>query len=149
MKSLRVFLLVGLAVLATGCGEKKLTCTKTDTKGGKEVKATIVVKAKDDKISYMKQTAVNEVDSSSLDTSLKAGELISEQFKEIDGMSMEYKKVDDTHLEMTMEIDYAKIKVEQLREKLGDTFDEEDFLKEKDMTLDQFKEENLDGFECK
>ena len=149
MKSLRVFLLVGLAILATGCGEKKLTCTKTDTEDGKEVKTTIVVKAKDDKISYMKQTAMNEMDSASLDTSIQAGELISEQFKGIDGMSMEYKKVDDTHLEMTMEIDYAKIKVEQLREKLGDTFDEEDFLKEKDMTLDQFKEENLDGFECK
>ena len=136
-------------MLATGCGEKKLTCTKTDTEDGKEVKTTMVVKAKDDKISYIKQTAVNEMDSESLEASIKAGELISEQFKEIDGMSMTYKKVDDTHLEMTMEVDYGKLKVEQLREKLGDTFDEEDFLKEKDMTLDQFKEENLDGFECK
>ena len=46
-------------------------------------------------------------------------------------------------------VDYDKIDVEQAKEKLGDMFDSEDFLAEKDITVEQFKEKNLDGYECK
>lgn len=128
---------------------KTMICTKTETEDGMKTESTATITYKDNKILVVEQTEVTEMDKEMVDMSYNFGKEMAKEFSKVDGMEFTYEKVNDTTLKSTMKTDYTKLNVENLKEALGSSFDEEDFNKSKNMTLDEFQKEELEGYTCK
>lgn len=158
-KIISLFMALGLIVSLSGCGKKEtkedkdttktLTCTKTTEEDGMKSDNKVVVTYNDEKILTVEETETSVMDKSLLDMSYNFGTKMAEGFNKVDGMEMTYEKVNDTTLKSVIKMDYTKLKAENMKEALGDGFDEEDFNKSIKMNIDEFKKEELEGYTCK
>ena len=76
------------------------------------------------------------------------GETFSSAFNEIDGMDMKYSKESETSIKLTMSVDFAKLDMDKLKEAFGSDLTDESFYSAKDKTVEEFKNENLEGYTC-
>ena len=147
-----------LIALISGCGkdgislskEKELTCTNTTTdEDGYKNEDKMVVTYKDNKVVKVTETNVTETDPSMLDMTYSFTSAFAESFNKVDGMNITYSKEGNNKLKFVMIVDYDKIDVDSLKNTLGDLYDEDNFYNKKDITIDEFKENNLKDYTCK
>lgn len=141
---------IGVMLFTTGCEKTKtLNCTKTETDDeGYKTTETIVVTSKNDKVSKVEQTSIQEMEADLVDSTISFGETFSSAFNEIDGMDMKYSKESETSIKLTMNVDFAKLDMDKLKEAFGSDLTDESFYSAKDMTVEEFKKENLEGYTC-
>ncbi len=126
-----------------------IVCTKESEEDGVKQTDTFEITSKDNIVKKVTNSTVSQVEEGFLDLAVSMSQKIIESFNEVDGMDASISKAGNDSYKISLTVDYDKIDVEQAKEKLGDMFDSEDFLAEKDITVEQFKEKNLDGYECK
>ena len=137
-------------LFTTGCEKTNtLNCTKTETDDdGYKTTETIVVTSKNDKVSKVEQTSIQEMEADLVDSTISFGETFSSAFNEIDGMDMKYSKESETSIKLTMSVDFAKLDMDKLKEAFGNDLTDDSFYSSKDMTVEEFKKENLEGYTC-
>lgn len=158
------FLIVGVLFISTACGKEEsndgkkdgkyetLTCTLSETdEAGMKTETSAVVKynGSDKKVVSIDQTVTTEVNPQIADLTVNLTSAVAEAFNKIDGMSMKVTKENDTTIKSVTSIDYTKINVENMKETLGDMFDEENAMYTKDVTIDSLKDTALKGYTCK
>ena len=140
-----------LALLTTGCegNQKTLTCTKETVEDNLKTSEEIKVSYQKENIIKISQTTIEEMDPDLIETTISFGENFTSTFKDIDGFDVNYTKESNNSVKYQMTIDYQKLDINQLKEKFGDDWDEEEFLKAKEMNIEDFKKEQLEGYTCK
>ena len=168
-----VFLSILLCVVLVGCGNsnknandggssnnggglinsnKTMTCTKEEVdEDGYRSNETVIVTYNSSKVLSSNTTYITETDPESIDFVYGLSVSFSTKFSELDGIKVNYTKVDDNKIKMTMDIEYDKINPEQIKETLGDLYDEDEgrMYAKKDYTIDEFKADNLKDYDCK
>ena len=66
----------------------------------------------------------------------------------IDGITASYTKESDNQIKMVMKIEYDKLDPDQIKETLGDLYNEEDYYSERDYTIEEFRNKFLEEYEC-
>lgn len=159
------FILLLCVFMLTGCfsktqssgnkvitGKRTMTCTKEEIDDdGYKSNETIVVTYNSTKVLKASATNITETDPEYIELQLNFGNEFAKKINSVDGMEMKYEKFEDNKIKATWEIDYERIDPEQLKEELGDWLDEgsEELYSSKNMTIEEFKEENMEGYTCK
>jgi len=128
-----------------------LTCKKSGTtdSGDKETSDMEIV-YKDNKVIKVKETNITEMkDTTMVDFTISFGQLFATALNEMNGLEVKYSKENETTVKYIMSVDYEKIDIEALKTMLGDAFDENSYFSEKNITLEQFKKDNLAEYDCK
>lgn len=149
-KNVILMFVIGVMLFTTGCEKTNtLNCTKTETdEEGYKITETMVVTAKNDKISKVEQTSIQEMEKDLVDSTISLGQTFSSTFNEIDGMNMTYSKESETSIKMTISVDFSKLDVNKLKEKFGSDFTDDSFYSSNNKSLEEFKNENLEGYTC-
>lgn len=129
----------------------KLTCTRTENdEDGYETSYEMVVNYKNDKVTVVEETSIAKMDKDVLEMSYSFTSLFAEAFNNIEGMDVTYSKEGEDTLKSTVKVDYSKVDVNQIKEVLGNSFDDTDaFYKNTNTSLEDFKKENLTNYTCK
>lgn len=163
-----IFSVLSLIIFIAGCDETTnkvsknekngtLVCTKNTTdEDGFTTDETMTIEYKNNIVKNVNDSSVIQTDSEYIDFTISIGQALAEQFNSIDGMSYQFSKKDDSHINAVINVDYDKIDVDKLKE-LASEFDDEESnsnnfissIKNKNLTLDEFKSQNLDGYSCK
>lgn len=174
MKKIATFLLTLMVCFClTGCGEKNnentnnnnngnnnnttndnkksvLSCTKTETdEDGYITTDTMNITYQNNTISKIENINISEMDSDVLEASYSLSSVLATSLNEIDGLEVVYTKESNTSLKYTMTVDYDKLDLETLKETLGDLSDDSTFYSSKEVNLDKFKQNYLQGYTCK
>lgn len=165
-KKMFAVLIVSILLL-TGCGKEKvikddktnddvkentgmITCTKSETdEDNLKSDSTIVVNYNKGIVTKVSETNIQEVDESMVELTLLMGNGLTEKLNAVDGISSSFVKEGNNKIKSEMSVDYEKLNIEALKSSLGEMFNEETFYSSKDLTLEEFKSKNLDGYECK
>lgn len=167
----KVFIMLSvlsLTILISGCHQtdgklsksnetETLVCTKNETdEYGLTTDEIMKIEYKNNIVKKVSDSIVIQTDSDYIDLTISMGQALSEQFNSIDGMSYEFIKKDDTHINTIINVDYDKINIDQLTELLSESSDGEsdndgfiNNIKNKNLSLEEFKSQNLDGYSCK
>ena len=164
-KNIFLFITILLLVISTGCakkgssgggilsGNKTMTCTKeeTDESGYKtNEKMDIVYNSK--KVVKVTSTNTTEMDSMVIDFAISAGTEIAKAFDKVDGISVKYTQENTNTIKYVMEIEFDKLKEEQLQQLINDLYggetDAENLFDKKDVTIEEFRKDNLEGYTC-
>lgn len=154
----KLAVLLVFVVLLSGCGkdgislskEKELTCTKTTTDDdGYKTEDKMVVTYKDNKVTKVTETNITETDPSMIDFTYSFSSAIAESFNKIDGMNIVYSKEGDNKIKFVMTVDYNKIDIDSIKSNLGELYDENNIYNDKNITIDEFKENSLKDYTCK
>ena len=162
-----IFLIVTilLLVVATGCskessgggilsGNKTMTCTKEETdEDGYKTSAKMDITYNTKKVVKVKQTTTTEMNSSIIDFAISAGTEIAKAFDKVDGISVKYTQENNNTIKYVMEIEFDKLKEEQLQQLINELYggetDAENLFDKKDITIEEFKKDNLEDYTCK
>lgn len=154
MKKILIFSCV-LCLLLTGCGSNlnsgTLNCTKIEyDEDGYKTTDTMVVNYKNDKVTTLTETNVSEMDADYIDFTLSFGQLFAESLSKIEGLTAEYSKVDNSTLQYIITVDYTKIDLNNVKDVLGDSFDEtQASMYTNNVSLEKFKSDILSDYTCK
>lgn len=163
-KIVLVITLILSIILITGCGvnskngggsilnpNKTMNCTKESVdEDGYKTFETMNITYNSTKVLRVKSTNISETDPTYIDFGLSIGTALASKLSEINGMTMEYTKDGDNKIKIVMDVDFTKIDPAQIKEVFGELYNEEDsFYNKKDYTIEQFKKENLSGYNCK
>lgn len=164
IKNIKYLLLVVLLITVTGCtkgedipksilgGPKTLTCTKEEVdEDGFKTFETMKIKYDKKTVLEVDAEQLMETDPEYLDMIYGFGTSFAETLNEVDGYTVKYDKVDENTLKFTTKLDYKKFNPELLKEALGELYDEEDndFTSKTNYTIEEFKEEHLQDYDCK
>lgn len=158
---LGVMVLLALVTI-TGCSDKKennsveekLTCTKSETdEDGYKTDETVVVTYKDNYVTKVDSTFLMETDPEYLEMTIGFMQVFTEAFNQVEGMNYTVSKEGDSKIKQNITIDYEKLDVDKMKELFSDSEDSEDsfFINpdETHVTIDEFKENDLEGYTCK
>ena len=170
-KTLIVFVAIISLFLITGCGiksgksgggksggsilnpTKTMTCTKVETDdNGHKTSEEMVITYNSKKVLKVHNTQTIETDAQYRDFALNVGKTVAEEMSKVEGIEVTYTGVDSDKVKMEMDVEFEKVNLEQLKEALGDLYDEDEadsFYGKKDITIEEFKKENLEGYNCK
>ncbi len=157
MRKYFIFMLVaGFMVLTTGCNKetpkdtpKALTCSKVETsEDGYKTTDTIKVNSKDNKVTKVEETTITEMNPEMVEMTVSLGESFISTFNDINGFNASYVKESENSVKYTLSIDYEKLNIDELKEKFGEDFDNNSFYTSKDITVEEFKTQNLEGYTC-
>lgn len=149
---MRKFKLFALAIvcllLATGCGEKTLTCTNTQSANGLEMGQEVVMKFKKDKVNYVKMTINAKATSDTIKQNWNLfATTLSGQYSDVnkEGVKLTTKNDEKNHTyKISLEVDLDKASEDALAEY------DLDGIANKDSSLkDVKKSAEEDGFTCK
>lgn len=164
---LSLVVLIALALLLAGCGDNKdlkddsgsktssnsgtKTCTQTTTDDdGYKTTDTMVITYKNKKVTKVEDTNIMEMDPDYIEFTLSFGQEFAKAFNELKGFEVNYSKDGENKIKMTMNIDFSKIDVDNMKDVLGDLFDDdESFYGDTDITIDDFISKNMEGYTCK
>lgn len=165
MKKYVILSLLISLLFVTGCDKKteenpdkatndnkvgSLVCSKTITdEDGNPEEETMTISYKNDIVTKVVNKNTAEMDESLIDVTLAFGELIAGVLNEVNGFEMKYTKESNTKISAIITVDYEKLDLEDLKAQYGSDFDEDSFYSSKNISLETFKKENLEGFECK
>ena len=141
---------IGVMLFTTGCEKTNtLNCTKTETdEEGYKTTETMVVTAINDKVSKVEQTSIQEMEKDLVDSTISFGQTFSSTFNEIDGINMTYSKESETSIKMAISVDFAKLDMDKLKDVFGSDVTDDSFYSSKNISLEEFKNENLEGYTC-
>ena len=126
-----------------------LVCTQTTEEDGEKETTTFEITSKNNIVKKVTNSTTAEVDEESLDLVISLSESMMKAYNEVDGIDASVSKEGKNSFKISLTVDYDALNVEQAKEKLGEDFDADDFLAEKNMTVDDFIKENAEGFDCK
>ena len=148
-------------ILLTACGTTEnnsdknvdkgtLKCTKTEyDEDGYKTTDEMIVTYKKDIVTSVLETNVSEIDPSVIDMTLSFGNLFAEKLSEIDGLNVEYTKVNEKTLQFTINVDYSKVELDKVKQVFGDAYDEkQSSMYTKNIELDTFKKDILSNYTC-
>lgn len=170
MKNKSIFRLLLIAILAitlVGCETKekddekgenkvattqKIKCSKEEIdEDGYKTTENMIVTTKDNKVKNVSSTSIIEMDPEYIEFTISFGEAMATEFNKVEGMEMKYEKDTEKTLKMTLSVDYDKLDPEQMKEVLGELYEEDEsssLYHSKDMTFEEFKKESLEGYTC-
>lgn len=152
MKKYLIILLTFGMLFVTGCGNSSgtLTCTKTEmSEDGYSTNTTMVVTYADKIVTKVEQTSIEEMDSDFVDTSIYFSRLLAESLNEVDGYNITFEKENDMAVRIVTTIDYTVLDSEKIKETLGSSYKEDALYSLSNITIEDFKETQLDGYTCK
>ncbi len=152
MKKYLIILLTFGMFFVTGCGNSSgtLTCTKTEmSEDGYSTNTTMVVTYADKIVTKVEQTSIEEMDSDFVDTSIYFSRLLAESLNEVDGYNITFEKENDMAVRIVTTIDYTVLDREKIKETLGSSYKEDALYSLSNITIEDFKETQLDGYTCK
>lgn len=152
MKKYLIILLTFGMLFVTGCGNSSgtLTCTKTEmSEDGYSTNTTMVVTYADKIVTKVEQTSIEEMDSDFVDTSIYFSRLLAESLNEVDGYNITFEKENDMAVRIVTTIDYTVLDREKIKETLGSSYKEDALYSLSNITIEDFKETQLDGYTCK
>lgn len=132
-----------------------LVCTKSETdEDNMTTEDTIKIQYKNNIVKNVESSTIIQTLPEYLDMSISLSQTLIEKFNEVNGLNYKVSKKDDSHIETTISVDYNKIDVDKLNELLSTDEEEENntfinSIKNKNLTLDEYKTQNLDGYSCK
>ena len=165
-KKILLCLLMGiLSITLVGCGEskveelitnnpltsKEITCTKeSKDEDGYKTTETMLITTKSDKVKKVTSSSVMEMDPDYIDFTISFGQAFAETFNKIEGMEMSYVKEGTNSVKMTLSVDYDKLDPTQIKDTLGELYDEDDssLYDSKDLSFEEFKKQSLEGYTC-
>ena len=153
---MKKFLSIGLIALfifgLTGCGNDNsgtLTCTKTETnEEGYATEETMIVTYKDNIVTNVEATAVEEMDADYVDMTVSFGQLFAASLNEVSGFNVSYEKESDSSVKYIMSVDFQNLDLDALKTAFGEDFDDNSFYANSNITIDEFREENLSDYSC-
>lgn len=160
MKKNLLLLLIGTTVLTAGCENVKneskeennsgtLTCTKeSKNKDGYDEKDTMIVTYSNNKVTQVDETNIQEMDPTVVDFTVSLGQAFATSLSTLDGFNINYSKESDNSVKYTISVDYSKLDSEKLKEAYGDSFDENSFYANSNITISDFKDKNLSDYTC-
>lgn len=159
---MKKFLVLLFAVMIcfslTACGNNKsskdgntLTCTKEEKNDeGYNTKEEYVLSYNDkDIITKIENTSISEMDKESIELTIGLSSLATSMFDGIDGISMKVTKEGDNAVKTVTIVDFNKLDTDKLKDLISEDGEESSLFDGKDMTINEFKKENLEGFSCK
>lgn len=152
MKKYLIILLTFGMFFVTGCGNSSgtLTCTKTEiSEDGYSTKTTMVVTYVDKIVNKVEETSIEEMDADFVGTSIYFSQLLAESLNEVDGYNIIFEKESDTSVKIVTTIDYTELDGEKIKETLGSSYKEDALYSLSNITIEDFKETQLDGYTCK
>ncbi len=152
MKKYLIILLTCGMIFVTGCGNSSgtLTCTKTEiSEDGYSTKTTMVVTYVDKIVNKVEQTSIEEMDADFVGTSIYFSQLLAESLNEVDGYNIIFEEESDTSVKIVTTIDYTELDGEKIKETLGSSYKEDALYSLSNITIEDFKETQLDGYTCK
>ena len=166
-KKVLLCLLMGiLSITLVGCGDssgtdtlinnplsstKEITCTReSKDEDGYKTTDTMLITTKGKKKKKVTSTSVTETDPEYVDFTVSFGEAFAETFNKIEGMEMSYTKEGTNSVKMTLSVDYEKLDPTQIKDTLGELYDEDDssLYNSKDLSFEEFEKESLEGYTC-
>ena len=153
---MKKFLSIGLIALfifgLTGCGNDNsgtLTCTKTETnEEGYATEETMIVTYKDNIVTNVEATAIEEMDTDLVDMTVSFGQLFATSLNEVNGLNVSYEKESDSSVKYIMSVDFQNLDLDALKTAFGEDFDDNSFYANSNITIDEFREENLSDYSC-
>ena len=171
MKKILIGILISFIILfSTGCNNNTnnknvnkvkddnsgtLVCTKSETdEDNMTTEDTIKIQYKNNIVKSVESSTIIQTLPEYLDMTISLSQALIEKFNEVNGLNYKVSKKDDSHIETTISVDYNKIDVDKLNELLSTDDEEENntfinSIKNKNLTLDEYKTQNLDGYSCK
>ena len=111
-------------ILLVGCTNTKsgtLNCTKTSTdEDGYKTEEILKATYENNKVIKVEETSIEETDPNFINFSYAILSGIFEKLKNVDGINVDYSKIDNNKIKSVMKIDYSKFKIESLKEALGE-----------------------------
>ena len=150
-KFLGIFIGILMVVLVSGCGtkEKTMTCTKEFVDSGNyKTTDTLEITYNSKSVLRIKNTTITETDAELMDLSLGVMKAYSMSFDGVEGITVDVNQVGDNKVKIETNVNYNEVNVENLREKLGSLVDDDSYYSSSSFTIDQFKEEHLEGYTC-
>lgn len=151
MKKYLIILITFGMLFITGCENSSgtLICTKTEiSEEGYSTKTTMVVTYVDKIVTKVEQTSIEEMDADFVDTSIYFSQLLAESLNEVSGYNITFTKESNTSVKIVTTIDYTKLDGEKIKEILGSSYNENALYSLSNITIDDFKETQLDGYTC-
>ena len=151
MKKYLIILLTFGLFFITGCKNNSgtLTCTKTEiSEEGYSTKNTMVVTYADKIVNKVEQTSIEEMDADFVDTSIYFSQLLAESLNEVSGYNITFTKESNTSVKIVTTIDYTELDGEKIKEIFGSSYKENALYSLSNITIDDFKETQLDGYTC-
>lgn len=152
MKNYLIILLIFGMFFMTGCGNSSgtLTCTKTEiSEDGYSTKTTMVVTYADKIVNKVEQTSIEEMEADFVDTSIYFSQLLAESLNEVNGYNITFAKESDTSVRIVTTIDYTELDSAKIKETLGSSYNEGALYSLSNITIEDFKETQLEGYTCK
>lgn len=151
--------------LLVGCGtsEKKeaketkdgtLSCSKVETdEDGYKTTDKIVVTYKDNIVTNMTETSIQETDPDYIDLSYGFTQAFATIFNVIDGIKIDVSKPSEKEVQTVTTVDYTALDFEKIKEAFSDLNSDEENTTEnlyeaKNISLEEYKEEYLSDYTC-
>lgn len=143
-----------LLLTITGCGSVSnsgtLRCNKSYTDDGDKVTETVVITYKKGMVTKLENTNITEMeDQSMVDMTLAIGSGMISSLNEVKGVTAKYTKEGDNKVKLAMTIDYEALDYEDLKSKLGSLVNDNKYFESKEISIEDFKKNNLSDYICK
>lgn len=142
-------------ILLVGCTNTKsgtLNCTKTSTdEDGYKTEEILKATYENNKVIKVEEISIEETDPNFINFSYAILSGIFEKLKNVDGINVDYSKIDNNKIKSVMKIDYSKFKIESLKEALGELYsdDSDTIYKKANVNITDLKQEyEKDGYTC-
>jgi len=140
-------------ILLVGCTNTKsgtLNCTKTSTdEDGYKTEEILKATYENNKVIKVEETSIEETDPNFINFSYAILSGIFEKLKNVDGINVDYSKIDNNKIKSVMKIDYSKFKIESLKEALGELYSDDTIYKKANVNITDLKQEyEKDGYTC-
>lgn len=152
-KKIGLGLLIGLVFL-TGCVnsvQTKVCVKETNEYEGMKSLDTVTIKYNKSSVLSVKGVTVTDANKDYATMAYNLIEPTTKKFSEIEGIQMSITKENDTKLTVETSVDFEKVDIAKAKEILGDSYNEttDKFYNAKNITVDQFVENNFKGYDCK
>lgn len=160
-------LMIGILLLVSGCSssspnmkvqkERVKKCTHEEVDDGLKEVDTVVITYKGNKVLKVSVTNVSEIknDETTKALMLSFGQTLAERMSEVNGIEMTFELDGENSMKSVTTIDYTKLNSKDAKRVLGelyevdDDYDEDELYDIKDMTVNEFIDENFDDYICK
>lgn len=135
-------------LLLVGCGSTKtMTCTTTETdEEGYKTETVMKIKYDDKQVLEVEEKATTEMDATYLDFTYNFANSMFESMNEIKGVKASATK-NDNSITMAMTVNFKDLDVDAFNEAFGDLGTLE--VKDTTISIEEFKDQNLEGYTCK
>ncbi len=163
----KIFILALLLISLVGCSNNKsnktttsttvketevsesLTCTRTgkDKEGYKTTETYLIKYGK--LITNISFTSLMEVNKIDIDPFISMYQDLINRYNSIPGITSTISKSGDSAIKEVISVDYTKLDYSKIKDNLGQYYNSRAFYNLKNVTIDEFKNSNLNNYSCK